>query len=176
MKVMVRHYVAPDFKSYAVRMSDGDYSKALDSLVIACVDIVIVHKELMLIGKRTVEPQSGWWIIGGRMIPGESFTEAAARNVKRELSLNIKPFRFKYLNTQSMVSPIRAQPPKNHGCHTVSIAMTLTITNNEAKDIKSSEEYEELKWMSPKDIVNGNSLKPHPALVQHAKDLIDFSQ
>ncbi len=175
MEIIVRHYVTGDFKSHAVRMSEDDYSKALDSLVITCVDIVVAHKGLMLIGKRTIEPQSGWWIIGGRMIPGESFTEAAARNVKRELNLNIKPFRFKYLNTQSMVLPIRAQPPKNHGCHMVSIAMTLTITNKEAKDIKLNEEYEELKWMSPKDIIKENLLKPHPALVQHAKDLIAFS-
>lgn len=168
-----RHFVTGEFKSQAVRMTDDDYSKALDSLVITCVDVVAVHKGEILLGKRAIEPNPDWWVAGGRMMPGESFEEAAARNVKRELGLDVEPYLFEYLNTHSVVWPTRAQPPQDHGCHEVIITMVLPLTNEEVDNIKPNQEYERLWWLPVKKVVSNHS-QFHPALVQHARDVINF--
>ena len=98
-----RHFVTGEFKSHAEFLPDEIYSKVLDNIVITCVDIIVCHAGKMLLGKRAIEPQSDWWIIRGKMKPGESFNEAATRNVRRELGLNIKPYLFQYLSSTSLV-------------------------------------------------------------------------
>lgn len=165
-----RHFVTGEFNSHAGFLPDEIYTKVLDNIVITCVDIVVVHQGKILLGKRAIEPNKDWWVVGGRMKPGESFEDAAARNIKRELNLEAQPSSFQYLNTQSLVWPSRAQAPKEHGCHDVVITMVLRITAEEKKNIKPNNEYEEIRWISPSEILTG-CFKPHPALVQHAKDL-----
>lgn len=154
---MHRHFVTGSFKSHATHLSDEDYGILLDTVAIACVDIVVLNQyDEMLLGKRTREPQPDWWIIGGRMIPGESFEQAAARNLLRELGLDIEPNRFHYLDTFSLVWSKRTQPPQNNGCHTISITMFVTLTDREITTITPNDEYSELKWRSLRDIVTSD--------------------
>ncbi|MGJ3245150.1 MAG: NUDIX domain-containing protein [Elainellaceae cyanobacterium] len=61
------------------QLSDSDYAAALDNLVLTCVDVVLVHQQSVLLVKRDRLPRKSWWILGGRMIPGESPRQAAQR-------------------------------------------------------------------------------------------------
>lgn len=169
-----QHYVEEGFVSRAKFMSDEDYSAALDSLVLACVDVVVVNRDSgkMLLGKRVQEPQADWWIIGGRMRPGESFHETISRNVKRELGLEIEPSRFQYLCIYSTVWARRAQEPKDHGSHTISITMLLEVSDEEANMIAPNEEYEYIQWVSTQRVVEDESL--HPAVRMVARNTVIF--
>ena len=48
----------------------------------------------IFLGKRRVQPQPDWWYMGGRARPGEGPQEAAARILRRELSLQLDASRF----------------------------------------------------------------------------------
>jgi ADP-ribose pyrophosphatase YjhB (NUDIX family) len=152
-------------------MPSDEYSKALNSIVIACADCIILdQKGKMLLGRRAIEPWPDWWIIGGRMRPGESFEQAAVRNVKREVNLDISSSRFQYFDTCSLVFARRMQPPEDHGVHAVSITMILEISNKEVEQIHPNEEYEKVGWFDPYLVAAGGEF--HPALRRYAELLI----
>lgn len=168
-----RHFVTGNFTPHPKFLSDEDYVKVLDSIVVTCADCILINRRgEMLLGKRRVEPQPDWWIIGGRMRVGESFQEATARNIKRELGLDIKPKRFQYLGAYSLVWATRAQKPQDGGCHMVSITMTLRVKDSEIAAIKHNEEYEKLQWMKPKDVLADANF--HPTVRRYAFDLMHY--
>lgn len=165
------HFCEEGFTSHATFLPDDYYAMVLDNAVITCVDICIVNEHCeMLLGKRVGYPHPNWWIIGGRMRPGESFHKAASRNVKRELDLHIEMDRFERLWEYSTSWAKRAQAPEDNGCHTVSITMLLRILPEEATQIQHNEEYEDMKWVKLKEMANDILL--HPALNTLAKKAI----
>ncbi|MEK6883755.1 MAG: NUDIX domain-containing protein, partial [Nanoarchaeota archaeon] len=97
------HFHEKGFIPHSEFLSEENYAMVLDNVVVTCVDICVINtKGQILLGKRTWYPMPNWWIIGGRMKPGESFNESASRNIKRELGLNISPDRFERLWEYSM--------------------------------------------------------------------------
>ncbi|MCK4791163.1 MAG: NUDIX domain-containing protein [Desulfobacteraceae bacterium] len=67
------------------------YERIIDVLPILCVDIVVKNStgEYLLI-KRANEPLKGnWWVIGGRVLKGETLKQAAVRKVKEETFLDV---------------------------------------------------------------------------------------
>ena len=71
---------------------ESKYASIIEVLPILCVDIMIQNAdgEYLLI-QRAREPLQGeWWVIGGRVLKGETLVEAAIRKVKDETNLNIK--------------------------------------------------------------------------------------
>ena len=89
------HFETGQFEKRRVFLDDEAYGLALDCLVKACADVLVTKdgakpgEKLLLLGCRRVEPQPDWWFIGGRSRPGDVPCEAAARNVKRELMLDL---------------------------------------------------------------------------------------
>lgn len=165
------HFHEEGFVSHAKFLSEENYAMVLDNAVITCVDICVINtKKQILLGKRTWYPHPDWWIIGGRMKPGESFNEAASRNIKRELQLDISPERFKRLWEYSMTWAKRVQSPEENGCHTVSITMMLKISLQEELKIKFNEEYETILWTQLHYVENHTSF--HPVLHVLANKLI----
>ena len=78
-----QYFEKGNFETHSNRMDDKDYAGVLDNIVIAAIDCIIINdKSDILLGKRTREPLPSWWIIGGRMKPGESFENAASRKLK----------------------------------------------------------------------------------------------
>jgi ADP-ribose pyrophosphatase YjhB (NUDIX family) len=75
------------------------YKKAVRSIPIACVDIIIKNKEnKLLLVKRKNSPAKGrWWLPGGRVKHGEKREVAAKRKAKEECGLKI--WRLKNLGT-----------------------------------------------------------------------------
>ena len=50
------------------QFSDEEYGRVLDNFVIACVDVVVLHGNKVLLEKRTYDPlHDQWWIFGGRI-------------------------------------------------------------------------------------------------------------
>lgn len=74
-------------------MSDALYKQILQHVPVATVDIVFFNrnKDAVLLGRRSRKPLVGqYYTIGGRMLKGESFENAALRQAKRELGLTIQ--------------------------------------------------------------------------------------
>lgn len=147
-------------------MDDSTYAKALDAIVLTCVDIALIKQGKVLLGKRTRHPQPDWWVVGGRMRAGETFTASAQRLLKKELGLEITAARLSPLTVFSTGWRQRAFEPVNNGTHTVSVLMTAEISNEEVAKLVFNDEYSDNRWMSPDDIIKDQTL--HPALRQVA--------
>jgi colanic acid biosynthesis protein WcaH len=68
------------------------YHRIIEVLPILCVDVIVTNTrgEYLLI-RRANEPLKGeWWVIGGRVLKGETLEQAAVRKVLEETSLNVQ--------------------------------------------------------------------------------------
>ncbi|TKS58499.1 MAG: NUDIX domain-containing protein [Nitrospira sp.] len=71
------------------------YKQILAVLPILCVDVIITNSrgEYLLV-KRKGEPLKGqWWVIGGRVLKGETLEQAVVRKVKTEVGLTLRNLR-----------------------------------------------------------------------------------
>ena len=108
---------------------------------------------------------------GGRAKPGETTKEAAARNLKRELGLNLTPDRFKVIATYSFLWYKREQEPQEHGLADISTIHVVELSEEESNAIKIDEkEYEKVDWISQEKILIDKDNCYHPALKQAIKD------
>jgi hypothetical protein len=78
----VPQFVTGDFTPAKIFLEDAEYGRALDALVKACSDILVVSSDgrSVLLGQRKVEPQPDWWFIGGRAKPGDTTREVRQRS------------------------------------------------------------------------------------------------
>ena len=155
-------------------LPDRVYNQALDALVVACVDIIPIYRGRVLLGRRRWQPQADWWIFGGRMRKGELYQAAALRNTARELfsdtdAVTIESDRFQLVGVYNLIWDTRAQSPMDAGCHHISVTMMIRLNHLEVTSIHINEEYSEVKWILPEDIIAGTRLY-HPCLIQMAKD------
>lgn len=136
---MAKHYVTGEFPKRApVRLNDEEYGRCLDAIVKACVDVVIVHSRTkqVLLGNRRVHPQPGLWFIGGRMIPGESPEETAARHVRHDTTLALPPSSFSFVCVSSYLWAMRHQPPAENGTADIALTYFCFVDDEQAARIE----------------------------------------
>ncbi len=128
------------------------YKDILKTLPIFCADIILQNSngEYLLI-KRNNEPKKDqWWVIGGRVLRGESMEEAAKRKVSQETGLEISGLTpVGYFELIDGINPFDFKPDY----HTISVVFTATIDGN--KPIKLDNQSKEYKFSKdlPKDFV-----------------------
>lgn len=169
----LRQYVTGIFMSCAERLPEEIYAHVLDSIVVACVDILVFRKNgCVLLVRRRVEPQPDWWIPGGRMMPGESFQEAAGRIIERELGLKINSERFIHANrVYNLIFGQRQQKPQDNGTHTISVTCIVVLDDDEIDSIGLSEEFCMHSWEIPSDVTQAEGVY-HNCLRQMVVDAI----
>ncbi len=106
------------------------YQDILKVLPILCADIVVQNEngEYLLV-KRNNEPKKGeWWVIGGRLLKGETMEEAVVRKVKQETGLKVKDLRpIGYFELVQGTNPFGLE----FDYHSVSIVFTAVIDNQQ---------------------------------------------
>lgn len=106
------------------------YKQIIEVLPVLCVDIVIKNPrgECLLI-KRANEPKKGhWWVIGGRVLKGETCAEAAIRKIREEVSLNVKDVvPIGYFELINDAHPFGMKTPY----HTVSVVYEAFVDYNQ---------------------------------------------
>lgn len=141
-----------------------------DNIVIACADVVILHDGKILLVRRRIQPAKGqWWVIGGKMNPGESLAETAVRHLKRDMQIVVPASQLIYLDVYSTVFARREEPEANHGTHTMNFTFAAVLTASEVAGIQLTErEYEgknAWQWFTPDEILAGvASVRLHPVL------------
>lgn len=75
---------------------EGLYRQILSVMPIVCIDIVIRNETgQYLLARRKNEPLKGeWWVVGGRILHGESVRKACTRKAREEVGLDITKLRF----------------------------------------------------------------------------------
>eukprot|EP00041_Stephanoeca_diplocostata_P006583 m.89130 g.89130 ORF g.89130 m.89130 type:complete len:229 (-) comp16437_c0_seq7:1168-1854(-) len=165
-------FVTGDFQPHHCFLPAEVYGQALDSIVKACSDVLITsgNGKRVFLGKRKVEPQPDWWYIGGRVKPGDTPQSGAARNVKRELGLDLDPNRFKIIANYSLVWSRRVQTPVENGTADISTIHRLELQDEGevAACILDIKEYSDAKWFDTNAVLAGDF---HPALKQAIRDM-----
>ncbi len=179
----------PLFRKY---VTDEVYAEILSGVVVSCVDLLIYNpkSEKFLIGTRQQEPQVGDWVIGGRMRAGEQIASAAARNVKRELGLEIDSSKLRTVGHYQLIWDSREQkhtplgvlddetnPTKiagySTGCHMSSTLELYPLDDKELQELDHNEEYSSLRWLSPDEILEAPAGAYHPCLVDMVHDGVE---
>ena len=106
------------------------YKQIIEVLPILCVDVVITNTrgEYLLI-KRANEPRKGqWWVIGGRLLKGETLEEAVVRKVREETSLNVEAvYPIGYYEAVSQENPFGVAPR----LHAVSLVFSTAVDDRQ---------------------------------------------
>jgi ADP-ribose pyrophosphatase YjhB (NUDIX family) len=191
------HHDTGGFTSHRKFLADKEYGEALDTLVKACSDMLLISPDgkRIFLGKRLVQPQPDWWFVGGRIFPGETPARSCCRLLKRELGIEIDPARLNPVCCQSLawgmrevrarwsaaraaaLSDARAprprarqQLPKENGTTDSQVVLSLRLTESEVeKVVLDPKEYETSAWVEPAAILAGSY---HPALQFAVKSLL----
>lgn len=135
MKISQKYgiYIEGTHKMKNVRLDDLDYPKAIGALIVVCADAIIIDRanQIFYLPRRSVKPMKGYWSIGGRRLPGESASEAVARNFRRETSVKIMPKRFQPASIIEVMWKDRKEKPSNVGKHDLIHFFTIELTKNE---------------------------------------------
>lgn len=131
------------------------YKKIAEVLPILCVDVIIKNHngEYMLI-KRANEPLKGqWWVIGGRVLKGESLDQAAKRKVYEEVGLEINNVKsIGYYEDAFETNPFGLTMP----LHSVSIVFSTIIEDKQRIRL----DYQSSDWKYSKDLPEHFLIKP----------------
>jgi len=153
------------------RLATDIFSQALDHLVIACVDLVFTDQNHMLLAKRRTYPQKSWWVIGGRIIAGESPLQAAQRKTEQEAGLKISEDRYRYIGIYSTCFAHRQQAPQNRGLHSLNITYEVPIDKTEKAQIcLDSTEYDSWQWCTHAEALS--QIDPTQGMNQALLDLL----
>lgn len=128
-----------DFKGKNPWIPWEQYEKILRTMIVPCVDIILHTEEerAIYLAKRIALPMASYWCLGGRMMFGDaSFEEAAARSLKRESALEIKPSRFKFICNHLYAWEALAQG--NFTGRNLAIIFSLKVSLKELNQIKKS--------------------------------------
>jgi ADP-ribose pyrophosphatase YjhB (NUDIX family) len=159
----------------SINLPSDLYAQALDVLVIACVDILVTHRDHIFLVKRKTYPHPSWWFIGGRMQAGESPIGAAQRKVSEDIGLGtIAAERFRYVGIFSTQFARRQQPPQENGLHTLNLTYHLTVSPEEIRHIQlCDQEYAESQWLDNETIATylGEDRLMHQVVFQAIQSL-----
>jgi len=150
-------------------LSDQEYGRVLDHVVVGCVDVAVINNEEILLERRKDDPiKDCWWIFGGRILVGETLEGSAQRHLKRELGLEVKDqSRFLEIGTFNLIWPSRREPTVSNGVHHLLIAHMIAIDDDERKSLSSKllEAEHPIKWH--------NIHKPGALLLPEMQSILD---
>ena len=160
----------PGHQILSGHMSDDAYKEALDSMVVVCVDAVLIdeEKQIFYLPRRKQKPMDSWWVIGGRLPAGVFPEVGMQKKFKAETGLQIEKDRFNFVCMNRYLFKDRQQEPQNHGADSLSYTYYLVPTQQELEAISSSLEENEydteqkLKSFSRQELVEE---KVHPMLI-----------
>ena len=121
----------------------------MEHIPILCVDLLIINDagEYLLV-KRKDEPMKGrWWIVGGRILKGESLTKAAKRKAKEEIGAEISlivPLGFYEEHYKHNIYDLQS------GIHTVSVVFLAVTKQKDFTLDKSSSKWQFSKKLPSK--------------------------
>ncbi len=117
------------------------YKKIISLIPICCVDALLKDGNKFFLFKRAYEPaKNEWWLIGGRILKGESLKNAVIRKVKEEIGIDVKI--SKILGVYETFFPVsRFEANKRRiSTHTISVCFVVEPIKKNFK-LKLNEEY-----------------------------------
>jgi ADP-ribose pyrophosphatase YjhB (NUDIX family) len=120
------------------------YRRILASVPIPCVDVVIVSQGRFLLCKRNQHPAKGkWWLVGGRIVKGETFVQAVKRKVYEETGISTFAAAPQFLALrETMFRRSELGPPP----HTINAVFLVVVSDK--SPIRPDITSDKLAWFS----------------------------
>lgn len=116
------------------------YKKIHQVMPIVCVDIVVLYKNKILLGKRLNRPDKGkWWLPGGRVLKGETLKHAAIRKLNEETGIKTKN-----LKELGFGETFFKDGPFSGSTHTVNFVFLFRAKKN--PNLYLDKQHSEFKW------------------------------
>ena len=109
---------------------EEEYARIMGVLPILCVDVALQNsKGQYLLIRRANEPLKGqWWVIGGRVLKGETLEQAVVRKVREEVGLKVSSAKpIGYYEGVSETNPFGLSTPQ----HSVSVVFSAEIDDQQ---------------------------------------------
>ena len=120
------------------RIPEEIYLDILKWMPRPCVDLVLKSQQEILLLKRSIHPQKGFWALPGGMInKGESIKEAAIRKADEELGLKVLAEDLKFAGVVNFLHYERQD-----------IVITYTVSFPVRPEISLDYQHREAKWFS----------------------------
>lgn len=119
------------------------YKKIVETVPMACVDLVVKRKNSFLMLKRKENPaKDKWWFPGGRVFFNESLNSAVRRKLKEEINIK-KPKKIELLGVgETKFKKGRFNKPY----HSINSVFLAEIKEKEASKIKINSTSSNYKW------------------------------
>lgn len=115
--------------------------------IAAAVAIIFTFEDKILFTIRNVDPDRGKWDLpGGFIDPGENAEEAACREIKEELGIDVKPNDLKYITTSPNNYLYKSVPYR-----TMDIFYEYSLSND-VMSINAKDEIQDLIWVKRSEI------------------------
>jgi colanic acid biosynthesis protein WcaH len=126
------------------------FAEVIDRVPLLCVDIVLTsNRGEHLLVRRNNEPRKGeWWVVGGRVLKGETIRDAAIRKVSEEVGLvadGLEP--VGYYEDPAQVDPFGRTTPY----HAVSVVFQGSVADH--PDVKL--DAQSLEWRFSQSLPEG---------------------
>jgi 8-oxo-dGTP diphosphatase len=119
------------------------YLQILQVMPRPCVDLVVKNQGKILLLKRKIHPQKGFWAIPGGMInKGETIKAAAIRKADEELGLKVSAEDLKFSGVVNFIHYERQD-----------IVLTYALNLMERPEIALDYQHSEAKWFSFDEIL-----------------------
>lgn len=110
---------------------------------ILCVDVVVRNGrgEYLLVKRANPPMQGEWWVVGGRVLKGETLADAVARKVREEAGLEVSSVRpVGYFETVADANPFGL----DFDYHAVSVVFRTEVAGD--GDVRLDAQSVEWKW------------------------------
>ncbi|MCG2776728.1 MAG: NUDIX domain-containing protein [Desulfobacterales bacterium] len=131
-----------------------EYARIIEALPILCVDVVVRNSmDEYLLVKRANEPlKDQWWVVGGRVLKGESLDQAAIRKVREEAGLEVKFVQpIGYYEDSFETNPFGGAIK----LHSVSVVFSTIVDNRQKIRI----DYQSSEWKYSKELPENFRIK-----------------
>ena len=140
------------------------YKKIVELMPICCVDAVFKSGKDVYLFKRAYEPaKDKWWIIGGRILKGETLKKAMLRKAKEEIGIDAKIVKQIGVYETFMKKTRFDKGKKKLGSHSIAVCYVIEPKRKNFK-LKLNEEYKGYKIIKR---INNNL---HPYIKKLLKD------
>lgn len=133
---------------------------------VICVDVILFNGEdKILLTKRAIEPQKGYWsIIGERIKTNDDNTEAAVkRGVKEETGLEAE-----VTHLVDVLGDPKQKPPADPRFYVIQVVYTAKVTGGE---LAITEEANEFKWVSLEEAMKDKLAFNHNQILEIYKKI-----
>ena len=130
---------------------------------VPCFDGVLTDGKRVYLFKRAIGPGKGrWWLMGGRILKGETFQEAIKRKAKEELGVPVKIIR--QIGVYEIFES-EGKPGVTSGTHCIAVDFVIKPKTKTFR-FKLNDEYASGRWK----IMTAIPSSLHPYVKQVLKD------